>query len=584
MTVNLTEKQVYELYVTDANSCVSVPETATVSIHEEGLCVEVEPQDQEICRSNTLTMVARVDCGMPEGYLPEYAWLPAEQSGLLSAADKDTVVFTPAEKGEYTWLVKVTNGGITAVARTTVTVRDADAPVLALEGHSDCVNDTLIVKNSGETAEKYVWTADGLEMAETGDRFVLADKSIRQVEVYAQAANGCKSDVWTKDMTLGIVPEVEIADGSFVNYPDSVTILQVKQNEELLSGNYDFSWTTTPDGKIDGVKDQLSARTVAMTEDVKFRFEAVSKDNPLCRAADSVTGYLIPKAASVEIDKDENTGRLQLTWKKEELGLADSVRVMNIKWDGYAVLSDYKPEAMVAGDMEKYIIDSSKDTLEFFYINASRYIREMNKSYYSFASDTVGYMRQWLHKNATAETQQNFISYPFDMTSYGIKTKTDLMKFVGKNSEGTYAIYTMAHHKIENDSWSVLTMLSTGMVMGVDCDLIPKTVYKIELRNNEDIPLLLYGKLPPKFIYDLQSKLNNYVIVPLMFGHMTNRSFVGEVINGIYTVESFNFVTQKWGVSTRLSSGSWMGSMGDYNVHVFRPLRIIVNTPFNWKY
>lgn len=584
MTVNLTEKQVYELYVTDANSCVSVPETATVSIHEEGLCVEVEPQDQEICRSNTLTMVARVDCGMPEGYLPEYAWLPAEQSGLLSAADKDTVVFTPAEKGEYTWLVKVTNGGITAVARTTVTVRDADAPVLALEGHSDCVNDTLIVKNSGETAEKYVWTADGLEMAETGDRFVLADKSIRQVEVYAQAANGCKSDVWTKDMTLGIVPEVEIADGSFVNYPDSVTILQVKQNEELLSGNYDFSWTTTPDGKIDGVKDQLSARTVAMTEDVKFRFEAVSKDNPLCRAADSVTGYLIPKAAPVEIDKDENTGRLQLTWKKEELGLADSVRVMNIKWDGYAVLSDYKPEAMVAGDMEKYIIDSSKDTLEFFYINASRYIREMNKSYYSFASDTVGYMRQWIYGNANAATQQNFIAYPFEMPL--IKKTGDIIKYGGLNSVGKYAISTVSYW--DGAAWKAVSATSSNIIGNVNnVEVVGGSVYRVILRNDETIDLLFYGKLPQKFSYSISVGKQNFVLVPLTIGYINTRFEIGDLIPGIKNVGSFTFSEQGWKNSAKSKAGIWGGTTGDFNVRVWRALRIILDdsaTSVIWTY
>lgn len=584
LTVDLTEKQVYQVYVTDANSCVSVPEKTTVSIHDQGLCVNIDPQDLEICRGNTVQMVAKVDCGMPEGYDPIYTWLPADNSSLLNSTDNDTVVFTPALEGKYTWLVKVKTSGIVAVARTLVTVRDADAPKLALEGKSDCVGDTLIVKNSGEVADKYVWNVDGLEAAETGERFVLTGKDIQQVKVFAEAANGCKSDILTRDMQLGIIPEVEIASGSFVNFADSVTILKVKQNDNLLSGNYELNWTTTPGAKINGAMDQLSAKTMPMSEDVKFRFEAISKDNALCRAADSVTGYLIPKAAKVDIDKDEATGNLILKWNNTELALADSVRVMNIKWDGYAVASEYKPEAMVKAEADKYVIDVSKDTLEFFYINASRYITEMNRSYYSLSSDTVGYMRQGLHGNSTAETQQNFIAYPFDMTSYGIRTKADLMKSVGRNSDNEYAIYTMAHYKAENDSWPLLTMLSTGSLMGVDCDLIPKSVYQVELRKNENIDILLYGKLPSKFIYNLEADLNNYIVVPLSFAHMTTRSSVGEVINGIYSVESFDFMTQKWGVSTRLSSGAWIGVTGAFNVNVLRPLRVIVDSPSVWKY
>lgn len=584
-TAVLQSKQEYQVYVTDAQSCVSVPAKTLVDIDNNvGICVAINPKNAEICRSNSVCMYADVSCGKPTDYDLEYNWLPSEQADLLDANNKDSVVFKPITEGEYTWVVQVKNGTIIAAARAVVTVKDADAPVLTLGGRWDCMNDTLILTNSGESAEKYVWMVDGVEAAETGERLVLADAGVQKVQVYAVAANGCLSDSISLETQLGVIPEIEIAGGSFVNYPDSVNILKVKQADDLTADNYEFAWTSAPDNKINGAKNQLSAYTFPMTEDVKYTFVATSKANAVCQAVDTVWGYMIPESAPVEIDKDENTGKLYLSWKKEDLGFADSVRIMNIKWDGYAVESNYKPKAMAKADLQKYIIDSSKDTLEFFYINASRYIAEMGKSYYSLASDTVGYMKQYLHGNSTAETQQNFIAYPFDMSSKGVKTKADLIKFIGKNSDNLYSVYTMAHYKPENDSWPILTMLSSGMTMGSDIDLIPKSVYQIELRKAEDAVLLLYGKLPSPFMYELNKDYNNYIIVPLSFGHMATRSSVGGVINNIYTVESFNFATQKWGISTKLSSGSWMGVVGDYDVHVFRPLRVIVNTSLNWKY
>ncbi|MDE6451460.1 MAG: hypothetical protein K2L23_04080, partial [Odoribacter sp.] len=377
-TAALNARQKYQTYVTDAEGCVSVPASTLVDVDNNyGLCVAINPKIAEICRGNIVRMNADVTCGKPVGYDLEYSWLPTDQSALLSATDKDTVTFTPLQSGEYTWVVEVKNGTLIAAARTVITVKDADAPVLSLDGRWDCVNDTLILTNSGEPAEKYVWSVDGIEVAETGERLVLADAEIQKVRVYAVAANGCLSDSISVETHLGVVPEVEIAGGAFVNYPDSVSVLQVKQADGLTTDDYDFAWTSVPDNKINGATNLLAAVTLPMTEDVKYTFVATSKANPVCQATDSAWGYMIPKVAPVEIDKDENSGELYLSWNKDDLGLADSVRVMNIKWDGYAVESFYQPKAMAAGDLEKYIIDTSKDTLEFFYINASRYIPEM---------------------------------------------------------------------------------------------------------------------------------------------------------------------------------------------------------------
>ncbi|MDE7373808.1 MAG: hypothetical protein K2M86_00530, partial [Odoribacter sp.] len=580
----------YRVFVTDAESCVSVPATTLVDVDDEhGLCVELEPKTAEVCRNNTVDLAAVVSCGKPTEWDLEYHWEPSEQAAeLLNATNKDSVVFTPKANGEYTWIVKVVNGDMVAAARATVTVKDADAPLLTLQGRWDCVNDTLVLENSGEAAEKYVWTVDGIETAETGERFVLTDADVKEVRVYAQAANGCLSDTVTIATQLGIIPDVQMSEVAFVNYPDSTHIIRIKQSDGLTEDRYDFMWTSLPDDKINGSRSGLSVLTTPMEEDVKYTFVATSKNNPVCQATDTVWGYMIPKVAAVGIDKDENTGDLYLSWNKEELGLADSVRIMNVKWDGYAVESAYEPLTMTAGEAEKYILNTAKDTLEFFYINASRYIPELGRSYYSLSSDTVGYFKQWAYKNASTASgnQFNFISYPFDMSEKGITTKKDLVTMVGEGTDGKLAISTLAHY--DGAKWTVLTALANGNISGSNDALMLGGIYRIVLRNNENLELLLFGKLPAKYIYhlDAQGKYN-FVATSLSFGKTIDRTTIGEKILDVQTVGSYKFTEQKWAVSTKANSGAWSGKTGDYDIHIFRPIRVVLKSSasgFDWKY
>lgn len=592
-TAVLQSKQEYQVYVTDAQSCVSVPAKTLVDIDNNvGICVAINPKNAEICRSNSVCMYADVSCGKPTDYDLVYNWLPSEQADLLDANNKDSVVFKPTTEGEYTWVVQVKNGTIIAAARAVVTVKDADAPVLTLGGRWDCMNDTLILANSGEPAEKYVWMVDGVEAAETGERLVLADAGVQNVQVYAVAANGCLSDSISLETQLGVIPEIEIAGGSFVNYPDSVNILKVKQADDLTADNYEFAWTSAPDNKINGAKNQLSAYTFPMTEDVKYTFVATSKANAVCQAVDTVWGYMIPESAPVEIDKDENTGKLYLSWKKEDLGFADSVRIMNIKWDGYAVESNYKPKAMAKADLQKYIIDSSKDTLEFFYINASRYIAEMGKSYYSLASDTVGYMKQWVYSNSTKGTQINYIAYPFDM-SPKITTNQDLATYIGLSTVND----AFGFFNSSIGTWSVITYRKSGSkfqwmsVANAAKALIPGSVYRITpISNTLNAEFILYGKLPAKFSYDFLDSKEGWCLVPMSVGSGIQLgelgSSMGLALNSkvsVFTHDSQSFIT-----ITYRKSGSklqWMSVANAAKIkQVFFPIKVnSVGGILNWQ-
>lgn len=592
-TAALSEQQEYRVYVTDAASCVSVPAKTLVDIdNKNGLCVAINPKNAEICKGNRVNMYAEVTCGKPTDYELEYSWLPSGQSALLDASDKEQAVFTPATAGEYTWVVEVKNGTLIAAARTVVTVKEADAPVLALGGRWDCVNDTLMLTNSGEPAAKYVWTVDGVEVAENGERLVLTDAAVKDVKVYAVAENGCQSDSISVSTQLGVVPEVEIANGAFVNYPDSVSVLRVKKTDGLTADDYDFKWTSAPAGKLNGADNLLTAHTLPMTEDVKYTFVATSKANAVCQASDTVWGYLIPKNAPVKIDKDESTGELQLTWKQEELGLADSVRVMNIKWDGYAVASAYQPKAMVKGDAEKYIIDTSKDTLEFFYINASRYVKEMGKSYYSFASDTVGYFKQWLYAKSSKTTAYNRVAYPFEMEN--IKTYKDFGEYIGRGNNGKLLVATIGSRVFNTQSWSIMTYLTaTDKWTGKAFDMVAGNVYQVAMQKTAPtVELLLFGQLPRRYTYDLLVKPanrttgNNYILMPLSLYGTTKRQMLGNQIPNINTVGTYNFNKQAWEIATYISAtGKWTPALNTdaITIRPWLPIQIVVkNAILNW--
>lgn len=593
-TANLEAKQEFRVYVTDAESCVSVLATTLVDVDDEhGLCVELAPQTAEVCHNNTVNLAAVVSCGKPTDWDLEYSWEPSEQAAeLLSATDRDSVVFTPQANGEYTWIVKVTNGDMVAAARATVTVKDAEAPLLTLQGRWDCVNDTLVLENSGEAAEKYVWTVDGIETAETGDRFVLTNADVKEVRVYAQAENGCMSDTATIAMQLGIIPDVQMSEVAFVSYPDSIHIIRIKQTDGLTDEYYDFTWTSLPDDRINGSRSDLSAITMPMEEDVKYTFVATSKNNPVCQATDTVWGYMIPKVAEVGIDKDEDTGDLYLSWNEEELGLADSVRIMNVKWDGYAVESAYEPLTMAAGGEEQYIINTAKDTLEFFYINASRYIPELGRSYYSLSSDTVGYFKQWLYANSGKTTSNNMISFPFVMNN--VKDNAEFGTYIGNGSDGNLAVATIGTWTFEKQAWQLATyMKATKKWIGTTFEIIPGNIYSVVLQNTEaSRELLTYGTLPPKYSYDFASTPagkttgNNYFMMPLNMYGINTRQGLGINITGVSTVATFNFTKQVWEIATYMSTtNKWIPSIESDKIFIncWMPIQAVVKEALlNW--
>ena len=593
----------YQLYVTDGDNCLSLPDTVEVIIDNvNGLCVKAEPETDTICLNNTVRWTAEITCGPVQG--ATYAWTPTDL--LVGKVDTSSVVFKPMLAGDYAYAVLVTGAnGKQAAARVNVKVNDAHAPLLALNGRWDCQNDTIKVTNTGESVTGYTWRLDGgSPLATTDSMLILSLTGQHTVMVYAEAANGCVSDTVEIDAMIGEMPAVHILESSFAQYRDSVFTLHVDQTAQLLNGAFTYQWTSTPSGKIDGSDSQLTMRSKPLTGDVEYVFKASSTVNTVCAATDTVRAYIIPDSIALDIDKDSITGNILLKWDHTQPGLeqADSVRIMGVKWDGYAVATQYTPRAMALADLDKYLVDIANDTLEFFYANASRYIAELGQSYYSHSSDTVGYFKQGLivASGNVNSKRFNFVSYPFDMSSKGLMNSQDFIKFVGRNVSGKCKVSSIGDFTFEDQDWTK-KQTTYNWVAGNDYwiygsygsafVLEPGKVYRVVMQNDaSDYELLLYGKLPSRFVYDLKPLPMagmtgyNYILFPLGMCGSHFLMDIGEQIVDVNSVARYRFnVNQDWiSISTRIVVGgqaSWIHTGGvAIGGYPWLPLRVVVNS------
>jgi len=236
---------------------------------------------------------------------------------------------------------------------------------------------------------------------------------------------------------------------------------------------------------------------------------------------------------------------------------------MGVKWDGYAVATQYSPRAMSLANLDKYLVDISNDTLEFFYANASRYIAELGRSYYSRSSDTVGYFRQWLSIISTdlPDNSYNYFFYPFDMSTKGLVTMTDLAKYFGKDTgNDKYKIFTLSAFSYTSDgmnTWAVHRLKynrSFGLFTGDNSLLVTGNVYQARFREDiidqSDIELLLYGKLPVNFAYDLyaQGSTDKYNMIGASLYSIDScwLQSIGNKIPNRVSLQTWTFANQSW--------------------------------------
>ena len=333
-----------------------------------------------------------------------------------------------------------------------------------------------------------------------------------------------------------------------------------------------------------------------------YTVQVADTANLACFERDTVKAYIIPDSVAIDINKDTITGNILLQWDRTQPGLAyaDSVRIMGVKWDGYAVATQYTPRAMTALDLEKYMVDISNDTLEFFYINASRYIAEAGRSYYSHSSDTVGYFRQWIYalSQNSDRKNDNYITYPFNMLSKGLISSQDLGNFVGKYQNGVNVgknlINSIAKFDVSAQRWDLLRdyyLISLGIWTNSNpvFNLKEGEVYKIVLNGDaSDVVLVLYGKLPRRFSYDLLTRSSttdgingeNFIAFPLSLAHKRKLVDLGNEITDRNSIARFTFfIQQDWATirSYYLKSLDVWNTQNDHVGYPWLPINVIVD-------
>lgn len=607
-TALLTADQGYQLVVKDAANCVSRPDSVKVVIdNTNGMCITAVPEVDTICFNNTLLWQVKDLCHTLDGS-ETYTW-SGLYSSLLNSTTLDTSRFIPlagSNAGWYEYAVAVEKGGLTSAARVRVNLLNMQAPRLDLDGSWNCLTDTVRVANSGETATDYIWEWDGIAVHTTDTFFTIGTTGEHTLKIYAESANGCRSDITELSVKVGTIPVVDIIEPYIVAYRDSSFDLHLDQSDVMWVtgyGQFDISWE--PVSRIDGSATGIDVSSTQMTGDTMYIVQVTDTVNPACFGTDTVMAYLIPDSIGIDINKDPS-GKMAIEWDHTQPGLeyADSVRIMNVKWDGYAVATPYAPRAMSSIDIDKYLVDISNDTLEFFYINASRYISEAGRSYYSFSSDTVGYMKQWLLLNSgnANSKNDNYITYPFDMSAKGLVTSQDLGNYIGQYITGLYngknVINSISSFDIMDQNWdNFRDYYSKGLGIwqtSPTFNLMIGSIYRIVLNSDaSDRELLLYGKLPSVFEYNLKNsasttdrlKGENYIAFPLNLCNKRKLMELGDEISDINSVARFTFyVDQDWSARAYYSKGLgiWTSGMSEKG-YPWLPIRVVVDSNSNFK-
>jgi gliding motility-associated-like protein len=177
----------YTLVLTDANGCKSESKTLTITVNR---LPKVERFDNKNgCAGQSITLKVRG--------ADTYQWLPNPEAGTL-ASTADSIVFTPANPGNYTFTVIGTNTATNcvSVAQNNITLTVNELPIL------ERVIAGRIKITSGDTTRLFVTSTNGTELiwspndnlTQTPDmkEVIVAPKTTTEYSVKA-IRNGCES-------------------------------------------------------------------------------------------------------------------------------------------------------------------------------------------------------------------------------------------------------------------------------------------------------------------------------------------------------------------------------------------------------
>lgn len=298
----------FDVYVVDpATRCVSNIERVVVKTNNStGLKIQIDPENPQLCKNNSIGLKATI-LYPTNATGATFSWT---SEGQLTAASGQSTRFTTDENtvaGDYLQVVRVTNNGVTALARNTVTVKSDLAPKLEFDEGTDrfCSGREIAVTNSGNLEAEnggFMWIVDGTATPGSNiHSFPVHGKY--DVKVTARSFdNSCWSDtlsatVFRTPVINTFTPSQTVQQNQVVNLVATVTPTTGMKG----------AWTSLPAGKFGGIastEPKLTANTVPMQENVDYTYTIKNTEEPKCSADTTITINIKTSDFAIKVAKD----------------------------------------------------------------------------------------------------------------------------------------------------------------------------------------------------------------------------------------------------------------------------------------
>lgn len=329
----------------------------------------------------------------------------------------------------------------------TLTLKDADKA-------------NAIVNLSGVVAGAYTFT---VKVSDANDNTNYAEKDVK--------------------LTVNKLPVFQIDEHCLALHKDSVFTLNVAN-----TGDYSYLWQVSMYDKSQkqwGTPiqkgDNKYCEVQMSNQDMRYILKVEDNSTSLhCAAFDTAYVYRIPDAPLVEIDT--NTSRLNIKLEWATVSGNDGYTVWSRKKDPYCMTSVDGGVYKGAATPYNIFTEAAVDTLKFYYVTADRNV--CGKTYYSLASDTVGYYLYDIHMNPTGKASLNHLAIYFEMSKNG-------KDYMAKDLLTTLPLNLAKKWDFGNQVWQNARMMGKACIGDFDVD--PGMVVQVEPKSA--CQYMQYGKL-----------------------------------------------------------------------------------------
>lgn len=393
-TVALTGQTTYTAYVTDANQCTSPSDQVTINVtddHNYKLAVDIDPVAL-LCKGSKVTLNAAVT--PQDRAITGWNWgstLSASDADLVSATGKNPTFEIKNVSGSSADIyVRVTdNANVSATDKITVTLQNAQAPVLAITGYKVkdgnneiCSLEELKVSSTnGVTLGTCTWYVAGVEK-QKGNSTVYKPvvsgntEEIQNITVSAVSSAGCPA-TGSEDIGVSVYPKPGLvwkaATESQVKPGFPVTV-QAKLSPGT-TGQYTYTWSHTGTnasvsfndegttaGNLTEVKSTASVTADAATQPYYFSVKVTDGNGCESLGIDSV---ITVDGAALSVDLKSAYGDYcqgGVAVLRAKVAGVDDANV-NFEW--------YKNDVLISGQSEHELVVMNPNTTDIYKVKAT---------------------------------------------------------------------------------------------------------------------------------------------------------------------------------------------------------------------